>query len=311
MIPFDGEFAVKTVLPLAATAYSATWNVHNDPVLAAMTRHREILVDTSDPEFLGLIRKSSMSGISKLVFARMRKPGAGFSTGVAAPVSFDGESHFDAPTVAVNDRFGWVCRRGNCLVITLRGSHTAADWLDNFDFIAEPYLPVPGQGTVHQGFQLAYYAIRKNLLALVEELKEGTTELLVVGHSLGGAIATLLIPDLLNGPLQNVSPMLYNLASPRAGHDDFQNFFDSRVKVCYRIANQWDVVPHLPPTLAGYVHVGSQLIIDSGFNCDIAVNHVLDTGYKPGLASWQERHGHSKSVNNGAAAPHALVGVSA
>jgi hypothetical protein len=325
MIPFDGDFAQQTVLPLVQTAYDPTFNAQKDGILAGMTDVHEILVDLNDPDFQQMLTKQGMSINSKLAVAKMRKPApapgaempdtAALPTSTAPPAAaaLDALPALDgsAATVPVNDRFGWVCRQGTTLIVTFRGTQTAEDWLDNLDFIGEPYLPVPGRGTVHQGFQLIYYAIRKNLLAIVGPLSAGCTDLLVVGHSLGGAIATLAMPDLLNVLSLNLSPVLYNMASPRAGHDDFQNFFDSHVNVCYRIVNQWDVVPHLPPSLAGYVHVGNQVTIDSGFHINVVENHVLATGYAPGIATWIANHPVTQTWKMGAFAMSALVGVSA
>jgi len=328
MIPFDGIFAENTILPLAVTAYSGTWNAQNDAVLAGFTDVSEILVDTNDPDFQKMAAKAQMSDNSHAALAMMRAPaGANPLPGPVDVLMAEGGAAADAgapkpgpapaaaplaPAVPVNDRFGWVCRDGDRLIITFRGTQTPGDWLHNLDFIAEPYLPVPGRGTVHQGFQLVYYAVRANLLAIVNRIGVGCTEVLVTGHSLGGALSTLAMPDMLNQPFAaNASPILYNLASPRAGHDDFQNFFDAHINVCYRIVNQWDVVPHVPPALAGYVHVGNQLTIDSGFSVDVVRNHVLSTGYAPGLAKWNQNHPVVQTAKMGAFSQAQLVGVSA
>ena len=163
-----------------------------------------------------------------------------------------------------------MARDGQRLVIAFRGTQTPADWLKDLDFVPAPYLPLPGRGTVHQGFQQVYYAVRGSILAYLKANMDAT-ELLVVGHSLGGALATLAIPDILNQfPEGAIAPILYTFASPRAGHNDFATFFNGRINVAWRTVNVWDVVPHVPPTLAAYVHVGQQLTIDSGFHIDVA-----------------------------------------
>ncbi len=82
----------------------------------------------------------------------------------------------------------------------------------------------------------------------------------------------------------------YTWAEPRVGPGDYVSFFGTHVNVCYRIVNVWDVVPHLPPDLAGYEHEGDALTIDSGFTPDVAKNHVLVSGYAPGLATWNTDH---------------------
>lgn len=332
MIPFDGQFAQETILPLTFTAYVEPWNARKDPVLAAFDSFAEILVDTSDADFQKMAAKPQMSDSSHAALAKMRAPGDAATSvspvGISLPAVSETASPASAspgpapaatpspapapPSVALQDRFGWVCRKDDRLMVTFRGTQTPGDWLHNLDFVAEPYLPVPGRGTVHQGFQLVYYAIRKNLLDIVNKMGVGCTELVVTGHSLGGALATLAMPDLLNQNFAaNISPILYNIASPRVGHDDFQSYFDSHINVSYRIVNQWDVVPHVPPSLAGYVHVGMQLTIDSGFSFDVVRNHVLDTGYAPGMANWNQSHPVVQTAKLGMFAPASLVGVSA
>src|SRR5208282_862094 len=142
----------------------------------------------------------------------------------------------------------------------------------------------------HQGFQLVYYSIRDNVRQLVQTHGANCKEILITGHSLGGALVGVATPDLLNDVAANLSPIVYTWAEPRVGHDDFVSFFDTHVNVCYRIVNVWDVVPHLPPVLALYEHEGSDATIDSGFSLDIVKNHVLVSGYAPGLAEWNRSH---------------------
>jgi hypothetical protein len=74
------------------------------------------------------------------------------------------------------------------------------------------------------------------------------------------------------------------------GHPNYVQFFDSRMNICYRIVNLWDVLPHLPPLLALYEHEGHSLHIDSGFSMDIVHNHVLVTGYAPDIGRWNQDH---------------------
>jgi hypothetical protein len=84
----------------------------------------------------------------------------------------------------------------------------------------------------------------------------------------------------------------------------------SWVNICYRIVNLWDVVPHLPPLLALYEHEGHSLHIDSGFAMDIVHNHVLVTGYAPGIAKWNQDH-PTTLTRFGVAPLSPLVGKSA
>ncbi len=115
-----------------------------------------------------------------------------------------------------------------------------------------------------------YYSVRDNLLRLVQERRDSIREVLVTGHSLGAALATLALPDIMSflrqqsGVPANPPTLLYNLASPRVGHTDFKNFFNTQLP-CWRVVNHWDLVPDVPPKLAGYAHVGRRAKISCPF----------------------------------------------
>ena len=211
---------------------------------------------------------------------------------------------------APNQHFGWICvdAAKQRLIVAFRGTVFFHDWLDDFDFIPAPYKPIPGRGTVHMGFQLVYYAIRANLRRLVQVQAANCKEMLITGHSLGGALCSLATPDLLNDVAIKLAPIVYTWAEPRVGHDDYVSFFNTHVNICYRIVNQWDVVPHLPPDLADYEHEGNQLNIDSGFSFVIVKNHVLVSGYAPGIARWNQDHPKQATRKLGLRSLGALAG---
>jgi hypothetical protein len=214
-----------------------------------------------------------------------------------------------------NLNFGWVCAdtAKNILIVTIRGTEFLTEWLKDFDFIGTSYQPVPGRGTVHQGFQIVYYSIRAHLLGIIQEARTAFPALktiLVTGHSLGAAVAGIAAPDLITSAAGGLGPIVYTFAEPRVGHHDYAVFFNSVIDVCYRITNFWDVVPNLPPLLALYEHEGQELVINSGFSLDVAHNHVLATGYVPGLAKWVQEHPVQATAHFGSVSISTLVGVS-
>jgi hypothetical protein len=85
--------------------------------------------------------------------------------------------------------------------------------------------------------------------------KSTVTSLTICGHSLGGALATLLALDAAaNGPLPFDTPTVYTYASPKTGDPLFVTTYDHVVPNTTRIANRVDLVPKLPlPPL--YDHV--------------------------------------------------------
>lgn len=279
MIPFDGKFAQNTSYPLALASYSSgappAGYVANETAF-------EILADDQSDDFKAQSARSSDSH-RRMMQSMLRQPAQhqDVTNGVAARAV--------VPSAA-NLHFGWVCLDPQTVIVAIRGTQLVHEWFDNFDFIPAPFGPVPGRGTVHQGFQLVYYSIRNSLVGLVRKYAAGRTNLLLTGHSLGGALCALAAVDLMNDAAENLAPVVYTWAEPRVGHDDFVTFYNTHINVCYRIVNVWDVVPHLPPDIAEYEHEGNELAIDSGFSFDVVHNHVLATGYAPGIAKWNQQH---------------------
>ena len=278
MIPFDGKFAQNTAYPLAIGAYDSK---NPPPGFKAGETAFELLADVQDGDFKIQSAQSNATH-QKMMQSMLRQPAQhqDATSGVAV--------HALAAN-AKNLHFGWVCIDPQTVIVAIRGTQLIHEWFDNFDFIPAPYGPVPGRGTVHQGFQLVYYSIRTNLVGLVRKFAAGRKDLLLTGHSLGGALCALAAPDLMNDAAVDLAPTMYTWAEPRIGHDDFVRFFTTHINVCYRIANVWDVVPHLPPDIAEYEHEGNELAVDSGFSFDVVHNHVLATGYLPGIAKWNQQ----------------------
>jgi hypothetical protein len=311
MIPFDGQFAQNYVYPLALGAYDAT---QAPPGYTAGKDAFEIIADVSRAAFtsqLSLLPPTLQPKIQKMMKSMLdhpRKPQITSQENATTP------KVIAAPRAGTpNQHFGWICVDGknNRLIVAFRGTEFFHDWLDDLDFIPAPYAPIPGRGTVHMGFQLVYYAVRDSVLQTINAQKGNCTQILITGHSLGGALAGIAAPDLLNQAASNLAPTVYTWAEPRVGHGDYVDLFDTHVNVCYRIVNVWDVVPHFPPVLAGYRHEGNELSIDSGFSLDVVKNHVLVSGYLPGIGDWNKRHPLMDTRHLGRRSIAALVGQTA
>lgn len=307
MIPFDGRFAEDYVYPLALGAYDAT---KPPPGYTAGVNAFEIIANLGHPEFLAQNAKSS-SKHRQMMDAMVAQP--------KKPILVDIASATQPPAIAAgtppNLHFGWVCLDTSAsdtrLIVAFRGTEYFKDWMDDIDFIPTPYDPIPGRGTVHQGFQLVYYSVRDTVRTLVQTHAAACKSILITGHSLGGALCALAAPDLLNDVAATLPPTMYTWAESRVGHPDFVSFFNTHVNVCYRIVNFWDVVPHLPPALAIYEHEGNELPIDSGFHFSVVKNHSLITGYLPGLQKWNRDHPVQATAHFGRIAVTALAGRTA
>ena len=99
---------------------------------------------------------------------------------------------------------------------------------------------------VHKGF---FKASRNVLDVITKELSElrkifgEEFKIVVTGHSLGAALATLTIAD-LGTSFSNLE--LVNFGSPRVGNDEFAEWFSLFTSQRSRITHHKDIVPHCP-----------------------------------------------------------------
>jgi hypothetical protein len=79
-----------------------------------------------------------------------------------------------------------------------------------------------------------------------------------------------------------VVPEVQNFAGPRAGWLDYAKKFGAEIDTCFRLANEWDILPKLPPARI-FEHVRTEVKLDGGFTLDELVAHSMEKSYGPGL----------------------------
>jgi triacylglycerol lipase len=182
-------------------------------------------------------------------------------------------------TLAESSIFGFVAWNAAAqnAIVSIRGTQTIWDWLDDFDAAPTPFLPDPGAGLAHMGFQLVYLQIRDSIRQLITSGCPGVRDIWVTGHSLGAAVAVLCALDVVRNYGLGIIPQLYTFAGPRPGDAVFQNTFNAAIGNCQRIVNFMDVVPQVPlPPL--YEHVGKETLVNGGFKpLDVTYAHHLTT----------------------------------
>lgn len=98
---------------------------------------------------------------------------------------------------------------------------------------------------VHRGFLKRTKDVRSQVAALCTGLEE--TPMYVTGHSLGAAVA-VLVAVMLRTELKFRRVIVYTFAGPRVGNPAFARYFDLALDIpCFRVVNQADVIPELPP----------------------------------------------------------------
>jgi Lipase (class 3) len=158
---------------------------------------------------------------------------------------------------------GLICQdqAGN-VVIAIRGTEGTLEWIHDAEFLQVPCPFLVGAGHTEDGFTAMYESLRTGAAAnspsVVSALAtlqypRSVSSMTICGHSLGGALATLLALDVAANTAFN-NPAVYTYGSPRTGDSLFASTFDQVVKNSYRVANRLDIVPTLPPPV-DYEHV--------------------------------------------------------
>jgi predicted lipase len=121
---------------------------------------------------------------------------------------------------------------------------------------------LPSGAKIHAGFERSYDSVRSIVQSNLKEtvLKFPSYQIVFVGHSLGGAIATLAALDfsLVNARAFDDRISIYTFAQPRVGNSEFATWFSksSFSKRFYRVSQETDPVPQLPFLGLGFQHVG-------------------------------------------------------
>lgn len=129
-------------------------------------------------------------------------------------------------------------------IVAFRGTDALADWVT--DATAHSTNSDNGNA-VHTGFQRSFASIRPGLYDYfnqphVREQKGGVVH--CVGHSLGGALATLAA-DWISTEFDK-TVYVYTFGAPRVGKKDFVMNNRSRVERTYRCVHGNDPVPKVP-----------------------------------------------------------------
>jgi triacylglycerol lipase len=163
--------------------------------------------------------------------------------------------------------YGYVAVGGDptTAVVALRGTESTVEWWDDFQWDLVPFTQIPSGGKVAQGFYDIYDSI--GTMAPGQEgmsapsavaadvaqaatsgpaagIDPGSLPLVVTGHSLGGALATLLVMDL--NATTALLPQAWTFASPKVGDATFAARYAGLSTVSWRIYNQVDIVPYFP-----------------------------------------------------------------
>jgi Lipase (class 3) len=185
-----------------------------------------------------------------------------------------------------------IARKRNTIVIAFRGTDNATNWGSNLQLarvrVPEDFFPQDQHGCcscqpslqLHGGFWNTYNSVRKQLFKCIEKILENEQDgkllhFFVTGHSLGGALSELCAFELRWK--HDLDVECYTFGSPRFCNAAFQRVYDVVVPDSFRVVNDRDLVPGVPPAWFGlYAHVGLQILIDRAGNYIVAPTFVDD-----------------------------------
>jgi triacylglycerol lipase len=176
------------------------------------------------------------------------------------------------------------------VLIAMRGTETRDEqrWQDIWTDLDVRQVDFGSLGQVHRGFRQALRQVKYLVYGKLEEIahKEGTNvELWITGHSLGGALATLLaarMVERIENGLNLELGGLYTYGSPRVGDYAFAESFTERAAALgaslMRFRHGNDAVTRIPIDtyfIFDFKHVGTPVYIDH----DGSVSYDYDPWY--------------------------------
>ena len=228
------------------------------------------------------------------------------------------ESHFDITSnTPISGRsglaafrsssgFGYLARgksnspyAGDLLLVT-RGTHKTSihDWLTNLTIAMEIG---PGGALVHAGFN----RLRQTMLSQINRALEDAgpfQRIHCVGHSLGGALATLNGADMVARGVRQVS--IYTFGAPRVGNYAFVNWLEGRIggDNIRRVYHPADPVPMIPIFPFFHAPKGRGFAIANPDGARFSASyHGMDDNYVPGVdgMSWGQLGAVAREPDSG------------
>ncbi|KAK3151613.1 hypothetical protein QOZ80_3AG0248160 [Eleusine coracana subsp. coracana] len=141
----------------------------------------------------------------------------------------------------------------NAIIVAIRGTqeNSIQNWIKDLIW-KQVYLKYPNMpnAKVHTGFYSSYNntLLRPAIMNAVHKARKlyRDINIIVTGHSMGGAIASFCALDLaINFGSNDVHLMTFG--QPRVGNAAFASYFAKYVPNTIRVTHEHDIVPHLPP----------------------------------------------------------------
>lgn len=170
-------------------------------------------------------------------------------------------------------------RKGECL-ISVRGTNLMSDWLTDARLSG---TRGPSGQMVHKGFSKLTETILPHVRAALRN--KNPSAIHIVGHSLGGATATLLADALKD----YTKLYLYTFGAPRAGSIEHASYLTNKLGAenIFRVYHDTDPVPMVPIFPYGHCPTANQAYMLKGTGMVISPGaHSMSLYKQNAQASW-------------------------
>jgi triacylglycerol lipase len=162
--------------------------------------------------------------------------------------------------------FGFMIESDDNIVIAFRGTTSTADTISDLIARQIPYPWLYNGGQTHRGFTEIYETARMQIINVLTKCNMNK-KLIITGHSLGGALATLCALDLACNSKFS-SPIVYTYGAPRVGDPTFAAAYNQKIALSHRIVIESDLITLIPPPLFkphGHPKIYHYLHVKGGF----------------------------------------------
>jgi hypothetical protein len=228
-------------------------------------------------------RLAALAYTMQEAFEKGENPEQSAPPGLSIKALIFGDPHYGTPRLRVRLRdtrtlYGFVADgpAPGQRVIVFRGTLQPMEWFRNVQARLLPYsadmLPYGASARVHNGFLRIFSSLRLVIAGEETPFQAALPGLVAghsvtfVGHSLGGALATLAGVDAARmSPGDAPGLRVVTFASPRVGDPGFAALANALVGRIDRVCNIVDPVTALPPTtpFTPYTHVGTVFRLSS------------------------------------------------
>lgn len=173
------------------------------------------------------------------------------------------------------------------VIVVVRGTirNHLPHWVVDLNFVPQRHNQA---GMVHSGFYSEMLKVWPEVDYQVRSRLKPHSKIFITGHSMGGAVATLLAAKLRQDGHRITD--LITFGQPKTGSKKFCDHINSLTDFRYhRVVNNMDIVPMLPPRWTGYAHCGTEVYINRTSRISAATtSQKIQDGISGIRAAWNK-----------------------